>query len=421
MKKSLLSLSFCLINIINLIAQCNCPGNEIRFSESRGFDYDPVEDAVFYNGYNNGRVVKLGDPNGDGWFSGQLGIGTTSPVAKLHISTNVAREALRVYLDGNTTRYLNIWQGSGAGVIDPVGTGMLYLGYDQPTDVYVGLNGGKLAIGTSTSAAKLQTAGSIFANATRTNTIFSGTIGIDNANLIGSEGYWALRTATNNSFNLDVHNSNNPKTALNIEQNGTVNIGGNETLVSGYGSRLNLLGASSNGDHLYFVRYNNGSNQSELRVNIGDDLGQKEDMFVVGTHYWSDGNWYPHFAVQASGNVGIGTTDTQGYKLAVKGKTITEEVVVKLHGNWPDYVFEPSYNLPSLSELEQYIKTNKHLPEVPSASEVKENGLSLGEMNAILLKKVEELTLHLIELKKTDDQLKAQNEILMKRLDQLEK
>jgi hypothetical protein len=87
---------------------------------------------------------------------------------------------------------------------------------------------------------------------------------------------------------------------------------------------------------------------------------------------------------------------------------------VKLQTNWPDYVFEPEYKLPSLLELEQYIKANKHLPEVPSAEQVKENGLSVGEMNAILLMKVEELTLHLIELKR-------ENEIQQHRIDAQEK
>jgi len=88
---------------------------------------------------------------------------------------------------------------------------------------------------------------------------------------------------------------------------------------------------------------------------------------------------------------------------------IAEEVVVKLESAWPDYVFDPDHELPSLAKLEQYIKTNKHLPEVPSAQEVKENGLNIGEMNAILLKKVEELTLHLIEMK---NQMELQQKLI---------
>lgn len=110
-----------------------------------------------------------------------------------------------------------------------------------------------------------------------------------------------------------------------------------------------------------------------------------------------------------SGSVGIGTTNTQGYKLAVAGNMIAEEVKVKLQGQWPDYVFEKDYPIKSLPALESFIKTNHHLPDVPSSSEVEKEGINIGEMNAILLKKIEELTLHLIDIKKENQEMK--NEI----------
>ncbi|MBX2969588.1 MAG: hypothetical protein KF803_09455 [Cyclobacteriaceae bacterium] len=100
-----------------------------------------------------------------------------------------------------------------------------------------------------------------------------------------------------------------------------------------------------------------------------------------------------------TGTVSIGTTTApSSYKLAVGGKIVAEEVVVKLQTNWPDYVFEPEYKLLSLEELQAFIKQHKHLPGVPSAKEVKENGVPVGEMNAVLLKKIEELTLYTLEL-----------------------
>jgi hypothetical protein len=100
-----------------------------------------------------------------------------------------------------------------------------------------------------------------------------------------------------------------------------------------------------------------------------------------------------------SGNVGIGTSlIPSGFKLAVAGKIITEEVVVKLQSNWPDYVFNQDYNLRPLHEVKQFVKTNKHLPNIPSATEMEENGLSIGEMQNKLLQKIEELTLYIIEL-----------------------
>jgi hypothetical protein len=107
--------------------------------------------------------------------------------------------------------------------------------------------------------------------------------------------------------------------------------------------------------------------------------------------------------IDGNGSVSIGTTDPKGYKLAVAGKAIAEEIVVKLQANWPDYVFEKNYNLRPLAEVENYVNQNKHLPEVPAAKEMEANGVNVGEMNMLLLKKVEELTLYVIELKKENE------------------
>lgn len=97
------------------------------------------------------------------------------------------------------------------------------------------------------------------------------------------------------------------------------------------------------------------------------------------------------------GNVSVGTTSSQGHKLAVAGSVIAESVTVKLKSGWPDYVFEEDYKMKSLAEIEAFIKTNKHLPGIPSQKQVEEEGVNLGEMNRKLLEKVEELTLILIQ------------------------
>ena len=109
-----------------------------------------------------------------------------------------------------------------------------------------------------------------------------------------------------------------------------------------------------------------------------------------------------------NGNVGIGTTDTKGYKLAVAGSAgiVAEKVVVKQLTNWPDYVFDNSYKLPSLSSVETFIKKYNHLPEVPSAKEVEAEGVDLAQSQKIMLKKLEELTLYMIEQDKENQQLK---------------
>jgi hypothetical protein len=306
-----------------------------------------------------------------------------------------------------------------------------------------------------------------------------------------------------------------------------INVGLDGSSISGYGVKLNLLGASSNSDALWLSRFNGGSNVSELRVNVGDDLGG-DDSFVVGTTFFQDGQWKPFFKVRNDGNIGIGTTspnaklhiisqgagtaglliqgqngdnwfpysDGKNYlrgttvladvggnvgigtttpnaklhingnggsnvdllingrittgdassaggmyvnsaqsmfvgqssstalgfynngawrltvdnngsvgigttspdaKLAVAGQVHAQEIKVSVTVPGPDYVFEKEYKLTSLDEIKNYIDQNKHLPEVPSAKEMEKNGVQLGEMNMLLLKKIEELTLYMIQ------------------------
>ena len=115
-----------------------------------------------------------------------------------------------------------------------------------------------------------------------------------------------------------------------------------------------------------------------------------------------------------NGNVSIGTKDSKGYKLAVNGEAIFTRAKVKEFGNWPDYVFHKDYQLPALPALEQFIQQNKHLPGIPAAEEVQQKGLDLGENQAVLLKKIEELTLYIIEQNKQIRELQQQMEAIRK-------
>ncbi len=109
-----------------------------------------------------------------------------------------------------------------------------------------------------------------------------------------------------------------------------------------------------------------------------------------------------------TGNVGIGTT-TPKSKLAVNGQIRATEVKVLADVNSvPDYVFESDYDLRTLKETKEYIAQNKHLPEIPSATEIGENGIDLGDMNMRLLKKIEELTLYQIELMEEMEAMKKE-------------
>jgi hypothetical protein len=153
----------------------------------------------------------------------------------------------------------------------------------------------------------------------------------------------------------------------------------------------------------------------------GNLKGSTQGTFLVD--YDSDNASGGFFALHSGGSevvkidnagaVGIGTSSVpSGYLLAVDGKIIAEEVTVEMSGDWPDHVFEDDYQLTPLNEVEQYIKENKHLPGIPSAADVEEDGVSLGNMQAKLLEKIEELTLYVIDLKK-------ENEVLKDRVTQL--
>jgi hypothetical protein len=113
--------------------------------------------------------------------------------------------------------------------------------------------------------------------------------------------------------------------------------------------------------------------------------------------------------ITSSGSVGIGTTTPQ-HLLHVAGIIGAEEVIVSSTG--ADYVFDPKYKLKPLSEVSEYIQENHHLPDVPSAKEVQEKGVGVGEMQTKLLAKIEELTLHLVEMDKKNRELQARVESL---------
>jgi hypothetical protein len=119
------------------------------------------------------------------------------------------------------------------------------------------------------------------------------------------------------------------------------------------------------------------------------------------------------FNVTAAGKVSIGASNTTDvdYKLFVDKGIKTQKVKVTQAG-WPDYVFHQQYKLPSLTEVEKYIKANNHLPEVPSAQEIESDGLNLGDNQATLLKKIEELTLYAIDANKKIEQQQQQINLL---------
>jgi hypothetical protein len=150
-------------------------------------------------------------------------------------------------------------------------------------------------------------------------------------------------------------------------------------------------------------QYYNGS--AWTSVGSGGTGGSGRWQFASGVQY------------DTVDNIAIGTSDPQGYKLAVNGTAIFTKVRVKTAGTWPDYVFKKGFVLPGLAELERYVATYKHLPGIVSEGEVRKNGIDLGDHAAAVLQKVEELTLYLIDENK---KLKEQNKQIEQQHKELE-
>lgn len=356
------------------------------------------------------------NPNG-----GNVGIGTTNPGDVFQVS------------NGSTTRFQvartqGIWVNNEVNGGTPAAPDNLYLNYSSHTNTLLNLNGGNVGIGTTSPSQKFVVSnGGAEGLEVYTNQP-NGTVGLQVYN---------RSTSAYNKMELDASqfalmNGNvgigitNPLAMLHISDAGSssnayAQFNGDLIIQGNPGNRTSTTGAS-----LEFVTPANtdGSNpwgQGRIITVAGNTYsGNATGKMILGTRRWFDKgtgigtswNYGDDIVITGDGSVGVGTTTTPaGYKFAVAGNVIAESMTVKLQANWPDYTFKKDYKLMPLSELKTYVDKNQHLPEVPSAAEVAKDGQNLGEMNKLLLKKVEELTLYLIEkdkqIKEISDQLKV--------------
>ncbi|WP_348746983.1 hypothetical protein [Tenacibaculum sp. 190524A02b] len=220
--------------------------------------------------------------------------------------------------------------------------------------------------------------------------------------IFGASYQWQRKV--NNLFYTDGHvgiGTDDPKAKLHIEDNqDSKMILKSKSSSSNVGILLQGKRASSTANSSHYIG-TDGESHYNLKINADENI----KLQTNGTD---------KVVILSNGDVGIGTPNPKGFKLGVDGRIAATEVKIAKYENWSDFVFEEEYQLPTLKEVENHISKKGHLKDIPSAKEVKENGFFLGEMDAKLLQKIEELTLYTINQEK---QLQSQNN----KIKQLEK
>ncbi len=199
---------------------------------------------------------------------------------------------------------------------------------------------------------------------------------------------------------------------------------GTNGLIGSYSAGQSILELTSPlpADGIWFsMNAGSGSNKSFVNMGLSTTFGfgiysgKGASGVTVPTMFYSDGpsGLIETMRIAIDGKISIGAPSaTPGsYKLYVKQGILTEKVKVAIDGtaNWSDYVFAPEYKLKTIEEVAAFIKTNKHLPGVPSATEMVKEGLDVATMDAKLLEKIEEMMLYIIDLKQEVELLKKEN------------
>lgn len=300
--------------------------------------------------------------------TGNVGIGTNNPNSMLHVvaPSNTSNPALQVF--GVSTSVTNTQ------LRDLLAVTTFQPNWSIATE-FVVRNNGNVGIGTATPTSKFQVVG--------------------DANISGLSTLGSLSVTNNSTLNGLLGIGVNPTSQPWF---GHVNIQTTNT------TALNLVALTTNtvSNKIIF------SNTSSPRHMIADDLQTQRLIIQPGV----GGAAASHKIVQVVGRLLVNDDNTAilpqnpwDWKMGVNGALVAKRVIVQVN-SWSDDVFDENYKLAPLTEVEQYIKENKHLPEIPSENQVLNEGVSLGEMNNLLLRKIEELTLHVIAQQKQIDQLK---------------
>lgn len=240
------------------------------------------------------------------------------------------------------------------------------------------------------------------------------------SNLFGTSAFGGLHLEQTGGNDRFVGITTDATSYPNTTQGGILLQGGGS-----YGTKIHFLTTDSYAagmkqrmviDHQGKVGIGTNSPETNLHIRAVPSQPQLRLSDSQGSwDFWAGNNLHiregetDRFYIKKGGGIGIGTTQIPaGFKLVVDGKMICEEVRVEMSQNWPDYVFDKSYDLMPLDELANHIKTKNHLPGIPSAAEVAEEGVEIGEMQRKMMEKIEELTLYMLQQQETiEEQQKA--------------
>lgn len=228
-------------------------------------------------------------------------------------------------------------------------------------------------------------------------------------------------SSTDGNASWEFYNSSTAKTLVNIKQNGMMGVGTFYPEAALHVTSVNVL---ANGNRMAAVLGNTYNDWTAFGgINGGKIRGSNEGYLDLETYAaGTNSNLYLNLSsagnvivANGGGKVGIGTVTPQA-KLSVNGDIFAKKVKVTQAG-WPDFVFETSYPLMELNSLGAFIRENKHLPGIPPAREVEKEGLDIGDNQAKMMQKIEELTLYILELNR---KLEKQQEQLVQQQKQLE-